>query len=163
MSKIWPTGEILNSTQLTIIINVCERHFYGIFKVKYFMNHPSYTIFHIQYIDCRLFLSMFPFSMCMKQYLLRFMYTEFNFCSCPERKTRKTEILNYCRCQSPLWTLIRLISTFNWIYFHFIHLFMGHETLLLLIVFLPFWTLRKNIENVEWMDHRFEYTNIVNI
>lgn len=61
-------------------------------------------------------------------------YMEFNSHSCPERKERKTEILNYCRCQSPLRTVIPFISTLNWIYFHFIHLFMGHEKLLLIFL-----------------------------
>lgn len=56
-------------------------------------------------------------------------YMEFNFHLYPVWKERKTEILIYCRCQSPLRTLIRLITTLNWIYFHFIYLFMGHGTL----------------------------------
>lgn len=79
-----------------------------------------WMFFHILIVGCVCRCSLFP---CAWKNTL---FMEFNLCSCPERNKRKTEILNYCRCQSSRWTLIQLISTLNWI-----HLFMGHKMLLL--------------------------------
>lgn len=126
---------------ITIILNVCERLFYGISKVKYFMDHGSWYPQFLSLVEyCFFFLysiywlsTIFVVVPVFHETICIF-YMEFNSHSCPERKERKTEILNYCRCQSPLRTVIPFISTLNWIYFHFIHLFMVHEKLLLIFL-----------------------------
>lgn len=96
---------------------------------------------HIPYIDCRLFLSLFPFSMCMKKYLvygIQFMFVS----GTQQEKNWNIELLSMS-----ITTLD--VNSIN------IHIKLNpfiHGTWNASSYFSsPFWSLGKNMENAKWL------------